>query len=128
VVASGASKATALQLIELGPSVSLERLTAVKAVIERGAAGAVGDLSDMEQVRDLADQVNQSGPVDVVIHNAGVFSGREWLATSDDPKALTNGGYWYHSHRRHAHDAVYDQPFQDPLLDHLARVTGGRLT
>ena len=209
---------------------SLERLTTVPGLMDRGAAGVVGDLSDMEQVRDLAEQVNRSGPVDAVIHNAGVFSGphiftvnvvapylltalihrprrliylssgmhrggrdalagsdasglvpsvsysdsklyvtalaaavarlwpgvasnavdpgwvptrmggpgapddlrlghltQEWLATSDDPEALTSGGYWHHLHRRQAHDAVYDQPFQDALLDLLARVTGERL-
>ena len=54
---------------------SPERLGAVQGLMERGAAGVVGDLSDMEQVRGLAGQVKRSGPVDVVIHNAGVFSG-----------------------------------------------------
>lgn len=232
----GLGLATAQSLLDNGHHLvvharSLERLAAVQGLMERGAAGVVGDLSDMEQVRDLADQVNRSGPVDVAIHNAGVFSGphiftvnvvapylltalmhrprrliylssgmhrggrdararsdgsglvpsvsysdsklyvtalaaavarlwpdvasnavdpgwvptrmggagapddlrlghltQEWLATSDDPEALTSGGYWYHRHRRQAHDAVYDQPFQDALLDYLARVTGERLT
>lgn len=32
-----------------------------------------GDLSDLEQTRDVADQVNQSGSFDAVIHNAGVY-------------------------------------------------------
>ena len=234
--ANGLGRATAESLLDNGHHLvvharNLERLAAVQGLMERGAAGVVGDLSDMEQVRDLADQVNRSGPVDVAIHNAGVFSGphiftvnvvapylltalmhrprrliylssgmhrggrdalprgdgsglvqsvsysdsklyvtalaaavarlwpdvasnavdpgwvptrmggvgapddlrlghltQEWLATSDDPEALTSGGYWYHHHRRQAHDAVYDQPFQDALLDYLARVTGERLT
>ena len=53
---------------------------------------------------------------------------QEWLATSDDPEALTSGGYWYHQHRRQAHAAVYDLQFQNALLDYLARFTGERLT
>jgi hypothetical protein len=52
---------------------------------------------------------------------------QEWLATSDDPEALTSGGYWYHQHRRNAHPAVHERKFQDTLLDHLAGVTGERL-
>lgn len=234
--AAGLGLATAQSLLDNGHHLvvharSLERLTAVNALIERGAAGMVGDLADMEQVRGLADQVNRSGPVDVVIHNAGVLSGphvfevnvvapylltalihrprrliylssgmhrggrdvlagsdatgvvpsvsysdsklcvtalaatvarlwpdvasnavdpgwvptrmggpgapddlrlghltQEWLATSDDPEALTSGGYWYHYHRRQTHAAVHDLPFQNALLDYLARFTGERLT
>ena len=52
---------------------------------------------------------------------------QEWLATSDDPEALTSGGYWYHQHREKPHPAVRDERFQDELLDHLASVTGERL-
>jgi NAD(P)-dependent dehydrogenase (short-subunit alcohol dehydrogenase family) len=35
----------------------------------------VGDLSDLEETRGVADQVNHLGPMDAVIHNAGVISG-----------------------------------------------------
>src|SRR4051812_26636051 len=35
----------------------------------------VGDLADMAQTRDGAEQVNRLGPLDAVIHNAGVYSG-----------------------------------------------------
>ncbi|MFJ6359272.1 SDR family NAD(P)-dependent oxidoreductase [Pseudarthrobacter oxydans] len=52
---------------------------------------------------------------------------QEWLAASDDPGALTSGGYWYHQHREKPHPAVRDERFQDELLDHLAGVTGERL-
>jgi NAD(P)-dependent dehydrogenase (short-subunit alcohol dehydrogenase family) len=39
-----------------------------------GAAGVViGDLASAAQTRDLADQVNRIGPMDAVIHNAGVY-------------------------------------------------------
>src|SRR5688572_10333286 len=49
---------------------------------------------------------------------------QEWLATSDDPEALTSGGYWYHQKRVKPHPAVHDTKFQDQLLDELARATG----
>lgn len=40
-----------------------------------GAAAVVGDLSDLEQTRDVAGQVNRLGRMDAVIHNAGVIGG-----------------------------------------------------
>jgi len=52
---------------------------------------------------------------------------QEWLATSDDPGALTSGGYWHHQRRVEPHPAVHDERFQDQLLDELARFTGTRL-
>ena len=49
---------------------------------------------------------------------------QEWLATSDDPEALTSGGYWHHQRRVKPHPAVHDTKFQAQLLDELARATG----
>jgi len=49
---------------------------------------------------------------------------QEWLATSDDPQALTTGGYWHHRKRREPHRAVHDEAFQDRLLHALADATG----
>lgn len=37
-------------------------------------AALVADLSDLEQVRALAEQVNSLGEFDAVIHNAGIYS------------------------------------------------------
>ena len=34
----------------------------------------VGNLSNLEETKNLARQANKVGPFDVVIHNAGVFS------------------------------------------------------
>jgi NAD(P)-dependent dehydrogenase (short-subunit alcohol dehydrogenase family) len=207
-----------------------DRVSAVRDLLERGAAAVVGDLSDLEQTRGVADQVNRLGPVGAVIHNAGVLSGRqvlpvnvvapylltalihrpvrlvylssgmhrrgrarltgmdwsgrgttgsysdsklfvttlamavariwtdvfsnavdpgwvptkmggpgapddlrlghltqEWLATSNDPRARTSGGYWYHQRPAEPAPSVHDQPFQDQLLEHLARFTNTRL-
>ncbi|MEB6080420.1 SDR family NAD(P)-dependent oxidoreductase [Serratia marcescens] len=209
---------------------SRARLQAVNSLVEQGAIATIGDLSDLEQTRDLARQVNAIGPMDAVIHNAGVMSGpqiltvnvvapylltaliqrpsrliylsssmhasglpelegmdwsghkvtgtysdsklflttlamavarlwpdvfsnavdpgwvptkmgganapddmrlghltQEWLATSDEPQALTSGGYWHHQHRSEPHAAARDEHFQNQLLGELARVTQTRL-
>ncbi|MFF1383901.1 SDR family NAD(P)-dependent oxidoreductase [Arthrobacter sp. NPDC058288] len=232
----GLGRAAAQSLHDKGHEVivharSVHRLAAIQDLLDLGATGVVGDLSDIEQTRDLARQVNRSGPVDAVIHNAGVLhrphifqvnvvapylltalihrprrliylssgmhrGGRaslaaigqgaqphnvsysdsklylttlaaaiarlwpdvltnsvdpgwvptrmggagapddlrlghltqEWLAASDDPEALTSGGYWHHQHREKAHPSVYDQRFQAELLNLLARLTGESLT
>jgi NAD(P)-dependent dehydrogenase (short-subunit alcohol dehydrogenase family) len=52
-----------------------DRLAAVRDLLDGGATGVVGDLSDLEQTRDIARQVNRLGPMDAVIHNAGVYTG-----------------------------------------------------
>lgn len=52
---------------------------------------------------------------------------QEWLASSDDPQALTTGGYWYHRQRLQPHRAVHDEAFQDLLLRTLAEETGAAL-
>ncbi|MCP1644987.1 NAD(P)-dependent dehydrogenase (short-subunit alcohol dehydrogenase family) [Pseudomonas citronellolis] len=52
---------------------------------------------------------------------------QEWLATSDDPEALTSGGYWQHQQRQEPHPAVNDTRFHDLLLAELARATGTKL-
>jgi nucleoside-diphosphate-sugar epimerase len=52
-----------------------ERLTAVNDLVGRGASAVVGDLADLDRTRAVADEVNQLGRVDAVIHNAGVYSG-----------------------------------------------------
>lgn len=231
--ADGLGRATAQTLLENGHDVvvharSTARLDAVQDLVDGGAAAVVGDLSDLEQTRDLARQVNAIGHMDAVIHNAGVLhspdiftvnvvapylltalierpqrlvylsSGmhrgghadlgrlepgtddvsysdsklyltalaaavarlwpdvlsnavdpgwvptrmggasapddlrlghltQEWLATSDDPVALTSGGYWFHQNREKPHHAARDERFQNALLDHLAGITGERL-
>jgi NAD(P)-dependent dehydrogenase (short-subunit alcohol dehydrogenase family) len=203
-----------------------ERAAGLRALIDRGAGLVVGDFTDRDAVRRVAAELNDAKALDVVIHNAGVWSGRavmpvnvvapylltallrgprrlvflsssshygghpslgrtdwrglragsyddsklfvtalaaavarrrphvlsnavdpgwvptrmggpgapddlelghatqEWLATSDDPEALTSGVYWYHRERREPHRAVNDRAFQDRLLQALAEETG----
>ena len=51
------------------------RLDAVSALVERGAGVVIGDLADLDQTRDVAEQANRLGRMDAVIHNAGVYTG-----------------------------------------------------
>lgn len=58
---------------------SSDRLTAVRDLVDGGAVAVVGDLSDVDQTRGVADQVNRLRPMDAVIHNAGVITGAHVL-------------------------------------------------
>src|SRR3954466_13173128 len=78
--ADGLGRAAAETLLGDGHQVivharSAERLAAVEPLISRGASAVVGDLSEADQTPAIADQVNRLGPVDAVIHNAGVIRG-----------------------------------------------------
>jgi len=234
--ADGLGRAAALELQKAGHRVVVHvrnraRLSAVADLLDAGAEVVVGDLSDLTQVRDVAEQANEIGRMDAVIHNAGVYDGpavlpvnvvapyvltasmhrpdrlvylssgmhrgghprlsgldwsgsratgsysdsklfvttlsaavarlwpdvlsnavdpgwvptrmggpnapddlrlghltQEWLATSNDPDALTSGGYWHHQRRVDPHPSVRDEQFQDQLLDALAQFTGTRLS
>jgi NAD(P)-dependent dehydrogenase (short-subunit alcohol dehydrogenase family) len=82
--ADGLGRAAAQSLLERGHEVvvharSQERLTAVRDLRDRGATAVVGDLSDLDQTRGVADQVNDLGRMDAVIHNAAVISGPQVL-------------------------------------------------
>src|SRR5436305_5610301 len=78
--ADGLGRAAAQTLLHDGHEVVVharnsDRLAAVRDLVDRGAAAVVGDLSDDEQTRAIAAQVNDLGQMDAVIHNAGVYSG-----------------------------------------------------
>jgi HAMP domain-containing protein len=45
-----------------------DRLTAVRDLLDRGAAAVVGVLSDLEETRGVAGEVNRLGRMDAVIH------------------------------------------------------------
>jgi NAD(P)-dependent dehydrogenase (short-subunit alcohol dehydrogenase family) len=79
--ADGLGRAAAETLLEGGHRVilharSTQRLSAVSNLIDGGASPVVGDLADLDQTWAVADQVNQLGRIDAVIHNAGIYSGR----------------------------------------------------
>src|SRR2546423_3938489 len=78
--ADGLGMAAAQTLLEDGHTIviharSTSRLAAVRDLLESGAEVVVGDLSDLQETRDVAAQVNRLGSMDGVIHNAGVISG-----------------------------------------------------
>jgi NAD(P)-dependent dehydrogenase (short-subunit alcohol dehydrogenase family) len=78
--ADGLGRAAADTLLGAGHEVVVHtrsngRLAAVRDLTDRGAAAVVGDLADVEEVRGVAEQVNQLGRMDAVIHNAGVYRG-----------------------------------------------------
>ena len=78
--ADGLGRAAAATLLASGHAVVVHvrnrgRLDAVRELTDRGADVVVGDLADLEQVRGVAEQANALGPMEAVIHNAGVYSG-----------------------------------------------------
>ena len=78
--ADGLGRLAAQTLLEDGHEVVVharnrDRLTAVRDLVDRGATAVVGDLSDVEQTRSIARDVNRLGRMDAVIHNAGVYTG-----------------------------------------------------
>ncbi|WP_042368068.1 SDR family NAD(P)-dependent oxidoreductase [Streptacidiphilus neutrinimicus] len=232
--AQGLGRAAAEALLAAGHDVVVharnpERAASLETLVARGAGIVVGDFGDREDVRRCAAELGGGPPLDAVIHNAGVWSGRavmpvnvvapylltallpgprrlvylssgshfggqpslagvdwhgrragsyadsklfvtalaaavarlrpevlsnavdpgwvptrmggpnapddlelghvtqEWLAVSDEPPALTTGGYWYHQERQEPHRAVHDEAFQDRLVMALAEETGAEL-
>jgi NAD(P)-dependent dehydrogenase (short-subunit alcohol dehydrogenase family) len=82
--ADGLGRSAAETLLSGGHDVivharSNERLAAVNDLIDQGASAVVGDLADQDQTRAVADEVNQLGDLDAVIHNAGIYSGPQIL-------------------------------------------------
>jgi NAD(P)-dependent dehydrogenase (short-subunit alcohol dehydrogenase family) len=64
-------------LRQQGHQVVLHARNAARAADTRAAIGGevpvvIGDLASMAQTRSVADQVNALGPMDAVIHNAGI--------------------------------------------------------
>ena len=52
-----------------------ERAAGLEQLVDRGADLVIGDLADREAVRRMAAELSDAKPLDVVIHNAGVWSG-----------------------------------------------------
>jgi NAD(P)-dependent dehydrogenase (short-subunit alcohol dehydrogenase family) len=79
--AAGLGLGAARELSDQGHTVLVHARTAGRAeehlgdLLQRGARVVAADLADLDQVRELAGQVEQQGGVDAIIHNAGVLSG-----------------------------------------------------
>jgi NAD(P)-dependent dehydrogenase (short-subunit alcohol dehydrogenase family) len=77
--ADGLGRAAAVTLQKAGHRVVVHvrnrtRLDVVAELVDAGAEVVVGDLGELADVRRVADQVNELGRMDAVIHNAGVSS------------------------------------------------------
>jgi NAD(P)-dependent dehydrogenase (short-subunit alcohol dehydrogenase family) len=62
---------------------TLERAAALCDLAPDAAGVVIGDLASAAQTREIADQVNGIGPMDAVIHNAGVFLEPSRSATAE---------------------------------------------
>ena len=84
----GLGRAAAVALIGDGHEVVLhartrERASALSDLVPDAAGVVIGDLSSAAQTRGLADQVNDIGRMDAVIHNAGVYLEPSRSATAE---------------------------------------------
>lgn len=78
--ADGLGRAAAQSLLSAGHEVvvharNAERAAALAPLLERGAGVVVGDFTDRDAVRRIAEELNDTEPLDAVIHNAGVWNG-----------------------------------------------------
>jgi NAD(P)-dependent dehydrogenase (short-subunit alcohol dehydrogenase family) len=85
--ADGLGRLAAQTLLDNGHEVVVnarnrDRLSAVGDLVDRGATAIVGDLSDLEQTRGVARDVNRFGRMDAVIHNAGVYTGPQVMTVN----------------------------------------------
>ena len=60
-----------------------ERAASVADLAPHAAGVVIGDLSSAAETRELADQVNEIGRMDAVIHNAGVYLEPSRAATAE---------------------------------------------
>ncbi len=79
--AQGLGRAAATTLLDDSHQVVVHardttRAAALTDLVDRGAAIVIGDLASAQQTCSLADQVNQLGRMDSIIHNAGVYGDR----------------------------------------------------
>src|SRR6478672_4692178 len=92
--AQGLGRSAAADLVDQGHQVVVhvrdpDRSAAVADLAQRGAAVVVGDLASGEQTRRLADQVNELGRMDAIIHNAGVYADSDRHASPEGhPRTL----------------------------------------
>jgi hypothetical protein len=145
--ADGLGRAAAETLLSQGHEVVVHarnpgRAADLTDLVDRGARVVVGDFADRDAVSAVAAELADAAQLDAVdpgwvptrMGGPGApddlelgHRTQEWLVTSDDPEALTTGGYWYHQEHQEPHAAVHDTAFQDRLLQVLAQETGTSL-
>ena len=84
----GLGRAAAAELMDEGHDVVLharsrQRAASLADLAGRAAGVVIGDLSSAAETRAVADQVNDIGRMDAVIHNAAVFLVPSRAATAD---------------------------------------------
>ena len=84
----GLGRAAARTLIDEGHQVVLHarsrpRASALDDLASRAAGVVIGDLSSAVDTRGVAAQVNAIGPMDAVIHNAGISSTKDRSPTAE---------------------------------------------
>lgn len=83
----GLGRMAASLLIEQGHEVTLharnqQRAKDAMKLVPAAKNCLIGDLSDLEQSKDLAKQANACGRFDAIIHNAGVYNASSQLITN----------------------------------------------
>ncbi|MFI6144486.1 SDR family NAD(P)-dependent oxidoreductase [Streptomyces sp. NPDC051109] len=78
--AEGLGRAAAESLLLEGHDVVVHarnerRATDLRQLVDRGADLVVGDFAERDAVRRIAAELNDTSPLDAVIHNAGVYRG-----------------------------------------------------
>jgi len=84
----GLGRATAVALLAGGHDVVVHarnpsRAASIGDLEARGARVVTGDLASAEETHGVAAQVNAIGPMDAVIHNAGIYLDPERVATPE---------------------------------------------
>lgn len=90
---AGIGQETARQLIKAGHRVVLHarddrRAKDAAAAVPEAAGVAVGDLSVIASIRKAAEEANDLGPYDAIIHNAGVGSAAARHRTPDNTERI----------------------------------------
>jgi NAD(P)-dependent dehydrogenase (short-subunit alcohol dehydrogenase family) len=86
---TGLGLAAAQELVALGHEAVFHARNRERAAdLPAGATVVIGDLSEPEQVVDLAEQINRLEPLDAVIHNAGVYTTSQRQPNSRDQPAV----------------------------------------
>lgn len=94
------------------------QLAALASALSRRWPGVLSNSVDPGWVRTRMG--GSSAPVDL---DTGQRT-QSWLAVSDDPAALTSGGYWHDQRREQPASEVTDTDFQKGLIDQLAHLSG----
>src|SRR5688572_17701402 len=84
----GLGRAAALALLDDGHQVVLHARNPSRAgslgdLANRAAEVVIGDLANAEETHAVADQVNAIGRMDAVIHNAGIYTDAQRVATAE---------------------------------------------